>query len=56
MITQDEIETIYEAIDQLEGHAANTIGHETANMIAMKANNILRKYEAVKPLDIDDAL
>ena len=40
---QWELDKIYEALDQLEAHAANTIGAETAKMIADKANKILRQ-------------
>ena len=40
---QWELDKIYEALDQLEAHAANTIGAETAKMIADKANKILKR-------------
>ena len=40
---QWELDKIYEALDQLEAHAAHTIGAETAKMIADKANKILRQ-------------
>ena len=51
---QWELDTVYEAIDQLEGHASHTLGADHAHRIAMKANNILKDLLIEPELSSED--